>query len=308
MENVHIISVSESSELDLSFAIKENDCQVSLSCARLDKDTEEQLRANGCVCYGQGWFPEKLTKGIHRIVLGNDVKPDNPELLRAKELGILIQSIPEFIYHWSKSKMRLVIGGTHGRKAIISMIVSALKQQKLTFDYAFHSHISALPSRVGLSDEARIILIEANPDVISSPNSHFRLDFYRPHVAILTTVLWTPDLQYDTPEDYLRVFRSFLSSIEREGKLIYYKHDTVVNHLVEEIREDITAIAYEAEETIKREGQLFLKTNTREYPIQISDAYFLTNLQAAHLASRQLGVKDTNFYQAISDNSLSLPL
>ncbi|MDR1556883.1 MAG: UDP-N-acetylmuramate--alanine ligase [Tannerellaceae bacterium] len=308
MESLHFISVSGKSELELAYAIREKGYQVSVSCAVLDKETEEGLRANGCICHGEGWFPEKLTKDMNLIVLGNDLCPDNPELLRAKKLGVLIRSISEFIYHWTKFQTRLVISGTHGRKAIISLIVRALKQQRLDFDYVLSGRISELPTGVRLSDEARIVLIEAHPEVLLSPASPFRLAFYRPHIAILTTILWTPGLKYETPEEYLDVFRSFLSSIEREGKLIYYRHDKVVSRLVEDLREDITAMAYEEQTITRRENTIFLKTNANEYPIQIPDSYFLTNLQAAHLASRQLGVKDANFYQAIADNSLSLPL
>lgn len=118
------------------------------------------------------------------MVLGAKVKQDNPELLRAKELGMLIQSIPEFIFQRTRSKTRVVVAGSRGKKTIISMMVCALRRQKLAFDYALTSKVDSLPNRVHLSYEARIALIEGDEHITSALDKRFQLEFYRPHIAI----------------------------------------------------------------------------------------------------------------------------
>ena len=308
MRKVHLISVTEPLVLDLALALREKGYEVSASGRGLTEEVMEKLHNAECICYGDGWFPEKIDKDIHAVVLGAEVRLDNPELMRVKELGILTQSIPEFIFQRTRSKTRVVVAGSRGKKTIISMIVRALRRQKLAFDYALSSEVDSLPNRVHLSYEARIALIEGDEHVTSALDKRFQLEFYRPHIAILTNLSWSAETDHATPEAYLSTYRSFSTSIEREGKLIYFGGDPAVNQLAQEVRSDITAIPYDQHPVVERDGQVFLPTRYGDYPVRIPNRYFLINLNAARLACRQLGVKDADFYAALSEYSLSLPV
>ena len=306
MRKVHLISVTEPLVLDLALAIHEKGYEVSVSGDGITEEVVAKLRAAGCTCHGNGWFPERLIKDSNFVVLGATVKQDNPELIKAKELGLLILSIPEFIFQRTKEKTRVVVAGSRGKKTIISMIVCALQRQKLVFDYALTSEVALLPNRVRMSYEARIALIEVDEHVTSALEKRFQLEFYRPHIAILTNLSWTPDTDHATPDAYYDTFRSFTKLIEREGKLIYFEGDRMVKQLAENVREDITAIPYGEHAVIEKDGATFLQTRYGDFPIRIADSYFLTNLNAARLACRQLGVKDADFYRALSEYSVSL--
>lgn len=306
MRKVHLISVTEPLVYDLALAIHQKGYDVSVSGAGLNKQVLSDLREAGCSCQGDGWFPERLTKDIQFVVLGASVKQDNPELVRAKELGLLVLSIPEFIFLRTKSKTRVVVAGSRGKKTIISMIVCALQRQKLAFDYALTSEVPLLPNRVRLSYEARIALIEGDEHVTSALEKRFQLEFYRPHIAIITNLEWTPDTDHASPEAYRDTFRNFISSIEREGKLIYFDGDPLVKELARNVREDVTALPYDEHVVVEKEGGSFLHTRYGDFPVHIPDPYFLVNLNAARLACRQLGVKDTDFYKAMSEYSVSL--
>lgn len=306
MRKVHLISVTEPLVLDLALAIHEKGYEVSVSGDGITEEVVAKLRAAGCTCHGNGWFPERLIKDSNFVVLGATVKQDNPELIKAKELGLLILSIPEFIFQRTKEKTRVVVAGSRGKKTIISMIVCALQRQKLVFDYALTSEVPLLPDRVRMSYEARIVLIEGDEHVTSALEKRFQLEFYRPHIAILTNLSWTPDTDHATPDAYYDTFRNFTKLIEREGKLIYFEGDRMVKQLAENVREDITAIPYGEHAVIEKDGATFLQTRYGDFPIRIPDSYFLTNLNAARLACRQLGVKDADFYRALSEYSVSL--
>ena len=306
MRKVHLISVTEPLVYDLALALHQKGYEVSVSGDGLTDAVLAKLGEEGCSCYGNGWFPERLTKDIQFVVLGATVRQENPELIRAKELGLLVLSIPEFIFQRTKAKIRVVVAGSRGKKTIISMIVCALMRQKLAFDYALTSEIPLLSNRVHLSYEARIAIIEGDEHVTSALEKRFRLEFYRPHIAILTNLSWTPETDHASPEAYHSTFRNFASSIEREGKLIYFEGDPVVLQLAGEVREDITAMPYNQHEVIEKDGQTYLKTRYGDYPVYVPDRYFLINLNAARLACRQLGVKDADFYQALSEYSVSL--
>ena len=308
MRKVHLISVTEPLLFDLALAIHQKGYEVSVSGVGLTDTILARLEKEGCTCHGDGWFPERLTKDIHFVVLGATVRQDNPELIRAKELGLLVLSIPEFIFQRTKEKTRVVVAGSRGKKTIISMIVCALKRQKLAFDYALTSKVDSLPNRIHLSYEARIALIEGDEHITSALDKRFQLEFYRPHIAILTNLSWSTETDHATPEAYLSTYQSFSVSIEREGKLIYFGGDDTVSQLAGDVRSDITAIPFEEHPVVEKDGQTFLHTRYGDYPVRIPNRYFLINLNAARLACRQLGVKDADFYQALSEYSLSLPI
>ncbi|MCC8198771.1 MAG: UDP-N-acetylmuramate--alanine ligase [Tannerellaceae bacterium] len=305
MRKVHLISVSEPLMLDLALAIREKGYEVTVSTEVLTESTRTKLQRAKCKCYGEGWFPEKLTNHINFVVLGAEVRSDNPELVKAKELGLLIQSVPEFIFHRTKEKTRVVVAGAQGKKSIISMIAYALEKQKLKFDYALTSEISVLANRVQMSYESRIALIEGDAQVTSELEKRVQLEFYRPHIALLTNLSWSITTGPATPEEYYRIYKSFTASIEREGKLVYFTGDPLVARLAEGVREDVTAIPYDEHVVVEKEQITYLQTRYGEFPVHIPDAYFLLNLNAARLVCRQLGVKDADFYRSMSEYSLS---
>ncbi|MCD7932303.1 MAG: UDP-N-acetylmuramate--alanine ligase [Tannerellaceae bacterium] len=296
MRKVHLISVSEPLMVDLALAIREKGYEVTVSGVGLSESLLEELRDSKCKCYGEGWYPEKLTKDINFVVLGAQVKKDNPELLRARELGLLIQSVPEFVYQRTKEKTRVVVAGSKGKKSIITMVAYALAKQNLLFDFALSAGCPVLSNLFKMSYEARIALIEGDALMTSDLEKRFQLEFYRPHIAVVSNM---------DPGSYA-IYDSFIQSIEREGKLIYFSGDEKLKELALKVREDITAMPYEEHQVTDKEGTHYLVTRYGEYPVYVPDCYFLLNLNAARLVCKQLGVQDKDFYQAISEYSLTL--
>lgn len=306
MRKVHLISVTEPVIFDMSLAIREKGYEVVVSGNGLAESALAQLHAAGCTCYGDGWFPEKMTKDIQIVVLGATVKKDNPELLRARELGLLIQSVPEFVFDRTKSKIRVVVAGGQGKSSVLSMIGYAMQRSRVSFDYILSGKIDILPNLVYMGYESRIVLIEGDEHITSAIEKRYQLEFYRPHIAVITNLQWSEEKDHNTPEEYMQTYRDFVTSIERQGKLIFHNEDPRLRELAEKVREDITPIAYERQPLTEKDGALFLHTRYGDYPVWIPDDYFLLNLSAARLTCRQLGMKDADFYQAISDYSLSL--
>lgn len=306
MRKVHLISITDPLMLELALAIQEKGYEVSVSGADLPDALLGELHSRGLACYGNGWFPDRLTKDTYSVVLGRQVQADNPELQRARELGLLTLSVPEFIYQRTKSKTRVVVAGSRGRRAILAMIMAALKHQKYAFDYALTSEVPHLGTHLHFSYESRIALIEGDEHVTSLLEKRSQLEFYRPHIAVMTNLTWDSSHDHASPEAYMKMYRCFSTSIEREGKLLYYGGDPTIGELVQGIRTDVTAIPFEEHPTVCRDGQTFLQTRYGDFPIRVLNRYFLVNVNAARLACRQLGIKDSDFYQSVSDFTLSL--
>ncbi|MCC8170723.1 MAG: UDP-N-acetylmuramate--alanine ligase [Parabacteroides sp.] len=306
MRKVHLISIAEPVVLDLAFALKEKGYDISASGTRVSEPDSKRMRDAGIEFHGNGWFPDRLTNDIQFVVLGSTVTQENPEYEKAKNIGLLILSIPEFIFERTKSKTRLVISGSKGKKSILSMIIHAFQQQRMAFDYALSSNIPLLPNRIGLEYNSRIAIIEGDEHVTSALETKFRLEFYRPHIAVISNIDWKQSEEHTTLEGYIGTYRQFTASIEREGKLIYFGSDPTVTKLANDVREDITAIPYGAHE-IKETGEgTWLVTRYGDFRVRIPDEFFLSNLNAARLACRHLGMKDTDFYKAVSAYSLTM--
>ena len=186
MRKVHLISVSEPLMFDLALALKEKGYEVSASDRGLDEARRLKLEKAGCVYLGDGWFPEQLKAPIYSVVLGSTVQQDNPELLRAKELGLMVQSIPEFLFQRVRGKTRVVVAGTRGKRSILAMIMWILKRQKMAFDYALARELPPVPHLIELSYKARIALVEGDERMTSCFDKRFRLEFYRPHITVIT--------------------------------------------------------------------------------------------------------------------------
>ena len=92
-----------------------------------------------------------FTPDLDAIILGMHARIDNPELVKAKELGLKIYSYPEYLYEQSKDKTRIVVGGSHGKTTITSMIIHVLQQNGIDCDYMVGAQLEGFEVMVKLS-------------------------------------------------------------------------------------------------------------------------------------------------------------
>ena len=109
-----------------------------------------------------GWFPGKVSEDLDAVVLGMHAREDNPELLKAKEVGVKVYSYPEFLYEQSKEKTRVVIGGSHGKTTITSMILHVLKYHHKEVDYMVGAQLEGFDTMVHLTEENDFIVLEGD--------------------------------------------------------------------------------------------------------------------------------------------------
>ena len=248
------------------------------------------LRDAGLLPEEMGWHPEKITKDIDAIILGMHAREDNPELVKARELGIKIYSFPEYLYEQTKDKVRIVVGGSHGKTTTTSMILYVLQRLGIEADYMVGAQIEGFERMVRLSDTAKYAVFEGDEYLTSPLDLRSKFLWYHPHVAILTGIAWDHINVFPTFPEYVETFRKFVHSIEPKGSFIYFKGDENLRQIAGEMtslrHDDMTIIPYEAYDG-KVEMQVFGKHN-------------MQNLQAAMLACHCIGVAPDDFYREIS--------
>lgn len=296
---IHLIAIGGSAMHNLAIALQNNGHIVTGSDDEIFEPSKSRLLTNGLLPSNFGWFPENITNDINAIILGMHARPDNPELLRAQELGLKIYSYPEFLYYHSKNKKRVVIGGSHGKTTITAMIMHVLRKLNYDFDYLVGSKIKDFDIMVRLSDKAPIMIFEGDEYLSSPIDRRPKFHWYFPDIALLSGIAWDHINVFPTAEDYSEQFRKFISLIKKDASLIYYKDDNVLASLVS-LRNDITTLPYGMPEYIIRNGIVYIIDGDKEVELSIFGKHNMTNINGAKHVCNQLGITDTDFFNSIS--------
>lgn len=299
--NIHFIAIGGAAMHNLALAIRQKGDNVTGSDDEIFDPAKSRLDQAGLLPTQMGWFPEKINKDLDAVIVGMHAREDNPELLRAKDLGIRIYSYPEFLYQQAQNKIRVVIGGSHGKTTVTSMILHVLNVLKKQVDYMVGAQIEGFDTMVRFSEEARIAVFEGDEYLTSPIDPRPKFHLYRPHIAVVTGIAWDHINVFPTFEQYVLQFKIFAEQIERDGKFIYFANDPHLKSIANNLRPDLTAMPYEAHPAQVENGQTRLIThNKTEVTIPVFGQHNLQNIQAAHLVCKQLGIKDADFYKAIS--------
>lgn len=302
MQRVHFIAIGGADMHNLAIALsKKNNFQVTGSDEEISEPSYSRLKQNGLLPDNSGWFPDNLHKNIQAVVVGTKVDNSNPELIRARELGLNIFSFSEYLFHQTRSKTRIVVCGTHGKTTITAIILFVLKKMKMDADYFIGEQITGFENRIKLSYDARIAVIEWDNIDDLSYNDTPRFEFYKPHIGIITGIDGTSDMKQAGENSQIELFKKFVDLMEAQGRLVYYDGDESMNSVALALRRDIVSFPYNTPEYVIKEGVTCLITKKGEIPVKINDEQNLQNLNAARLACRQIGVSDDQFYAIIRD-------
>ena len=295
----HFIAIGGSAMHNLAIALKDKGYQVTGSDDAIFEPSKSRLERKGILPAELGWFPEKLTSDIDAVILGMHAHADNPELARAKELGLKIYSYPEFLYEQSKEKTRVVIGGSHGKTTITSMILHVLNFHQKDIDYMVGAQLEGFDCMVKITNDNDFMILEGD-EYLSSPidlRSKFLL--YQPNIALISGIAWDHINVFKTFDDYVEQFRKFVASITPGGVLVYNEEDAEVVKVVLSAENYFRKIPYKTPEYEIVNGIVNLKTDMGEIPLSVFGKHNLLNMEGARFICSQLGIMEEEFYEAI---------
>jgi len=296
---VHFIAIGGSIMHNLAIALTHKGYIVSGSDDYIYEPAYTNLAENSLLPKENGWFPGRITSDVDAVILGMHAKEDNPELLKAKELGITVYSYPEFIYEQSVNKIRVVIGGSYGKSTITSMIMHVLKELNRDFDYVVGAELEGFENMVQLSKDAPYIIIEGDDYYASVLDKRPKFLLYKANIGLISGIAWDHVDVYPTFEIYLQQFKLFIESIEPKGTLIYNKEDKKVQELVSDDNSKINKHGYRTPEFTINKGLTSVQTPEGEVPLQIFGRHNLSNIAAAYTVCEWLGISRKEFFGAI---------
>jgi len=297
---VHFIAVGGSAMHNLAISLCKKGDQVTGSDDEFFEPSKSRLKEHNLLPNYAGWNPEIITKDLDAVILGMHARKDNPELKKAQELNLKIYSYPEYLYEQTKNKTRVVIGGSHGKTTITSMVMHVLKYHGKEFDYMVGAQIQGFDTMVSISEKAPVAIFEGDEYLSSPIDLRPKFHLYKPHIALISGIAWDHINVFPTFENYKEQFKIFIEKIENGGCLFYHKNDSVLNEIVRSVNNPIEKISYGAHTYTKREGKTLLIDLEKEIPLHIFGEHNLQNISGAKLICNKLGVTDPAFYEAIS--------
>lgn len=298
--HVHFIAIGGSAMHNLAIALHQKGFDVTGSDDEIFEPSRSRLERLNLLPSSLGWHPEDITTDLDAVILGMHARADNPELRRAQELGIPVFSYPAFFYEQTKDKTRVVIGGSHGKTTITSMIVHVLRQCKVEFDYLVGAQLDGFDCMVRLSPTSKVAIIEGDEYLASTLQPVPKFHLYKPDVALISGIAWDHINVFKTFESYVDQFRTFIRCIEPGGKLIWCSEDAEVRKLAEEKHGPEVKVPYGVPKHRIENGVTVLETDQGDVPLRVFGKHNLQNLEGARHVCHQLGIGDREFYSAIT--------
>jgi UDP-N-acetylmuramate: L-alanyl-gamma-D-glutamyl-meso-diaminopimelate ligase len=297
---IHFIAVGGSAMHNLALALHEKGYKISGSDDMIYEPSKSRLQNKGLLPEQFGWFPEQINEELDAVILGMHARRDNPELLKAQDLGIPVYSYPEFLYNQAEQKTRVVIGGSHGKTTITSMILHVLNYHQKNVDFMVGAQLEGFNNMVHLTKENDFIVLEGDEYLSSPIDRRPKFHLYKPNIALLSGIAWDHINVFPTFEEYLEQFRIFIDSIVKGGILVYNEEDENLKRLVEESTNTIRKHPYRTPQYRVENEKTLLNTPEGEMPIMIFGEHNLKNLAGAKWICQHMGIDEEDFYEAIA--------
>lgn len=298
---IHFIAIGGSAMHNLAIALSRNGYVVTGSDDEIFEPSRTRLEREGILPETIGWDADKVTSDLEAVILGMHAREDNPELIKAKKLGVKIYSYPEYLYEQSRRKIRVVIGGSHGKTTITSMLLHAMKELKIEVDYMVGAQLEGYDCMVKITDDAKYMILEGDEYLSSPIDKRPKFHLYHPNIALISGIAWDHINVFPTFENYVDQFRIFTDLIEQGGALIYNSEDENVRPIGEGTGDGILSIPYATPEYAVSESGTIVYLEGRAFSLSVFGAHNLQNLMGAMKVAEQMGVSNADFLDAMKD-------
>ena len=301
--NIHFIAIGGSAMHNLAIALHQKGYQVSGSDDMIHNPSKSRLEKYSLLPQEFGWFTEKISSSLDVVILGMHAKKDNLELLEAQKLGLKIYSYPEFLYEQSKDKTRVVIGGSHGKTTITSMVFHVLSYHEKEVDYMVGAQLEGFETMVHLTEENDFIVLEGDEYLSSPIDMRPKFHLYKPNIALLSGIAWDHVNVFPTFDNYLEQFRVFTDSMVNGGIMVYNEEDINVKEVVDSSENHIKKYPYQTPNHFIKDGVTYLETSEGDLPLEIFGKHNLQNLAGSKWICQHMGIDEDDFYEAIASFS-----
>lgn len=296
---VHFIAIGGSAMHNLAIALSRKGMEVTGSDDEIFEPSKSRLNRQGILPETIGWDAGRITEDIDAVILGMHARENNPELAAAKQKNIPVYSYPEYLYEQSKDKTRVVIGGSHGKTTITSMILHVVNALELNVDYMVGAQLEGYDCMVKITDDAPVMILEGDEYLSSPIDRRPKFHLYHPNIAIISGIAWDHINVFPTFENYVDQFNIFCQQIVSNGTLVYNEEDTQVEKLGVQYADQVNAVSYKTPDYDVTTNGTLVRYEGKEYPMEIFGAHNLQNLMGAMRVGEAMGIDSDSFLKAM---------
>ncbi len=196
----------------------------------------KQLEAQGARIF-YGHHPQNIL-GAEVVVYSSAIKPNNPELLEAKRLGLeVIPRAAMLVEIMKLHHFNIAVAGAHGKTTTSSMIAAVLTAGGLKPTVAVGGKVNGFAGNAWLGKRDYLV---AEAD--ESDGSFLRM---RPNLAVVTNIDREHLDFYPDLEAVKRAFLSFLNSqLEPEGTAVLCLDDPGTRELIPRIKREVITYGF----------------------------------------------------------------
>jgi len=242
--------------------------------------------------------------GSDLVVYSTAISLNNPELLRARELGVNVLTRAAALSLLMSESTSIAVAGTHGKTTTSSMLTVALQACGADPSFAIGGTITASGSNAHRGT-GEIFVAEAD----ESDGSFIE---YHPYAAIVTNIEHDHVDFFATPAAVEAAFKDFAATINRDGFLTYCADDVGAKSLASTM-DSLTCISYGVSEgadlIVDQIGLLAMGSHARAIwhgksigfiELQVPGHHNLLNAAAVLATGLQLGFSAPNLIEGLA--------
>lgn len=299
-QRIHLIAIGGGTMSQLAIALKNNGNHVTGSDDEIFEPAKSNLEKAGLLPDKMGWDENRISTDIQLVVVGMHARSNNPELQKARDLGLKVLSYPELIYQHAENKQRVVIAGSHGKTTTTAMIMHVLRHAGRKFDYLVGAPVNGFENTVQLSEDAPVMVIEGDEYFASPELAVPKFLVYKHHVGLVTGISWDHINVFPTERSYVRQFDHFADATPKAGILIFNDEDAIASVVCKKEREDVTTLEYGTPKHVVRNGKTYwIAPGGQEIPLKFFGSHNLSNANGARTLLHKLSISDELFFEAI---------
>jgi UDP-N-acetylmuramate--alanine ligase len=254
----------------------------------------------------QGHSAEHL-EGVDAIVVSSAVRPDNPEVLRARAKRIPIVPRAVMLAELMRLKRGIAIAGTHGKTTTTSLVASVLAEGGLDPTFVIGGRLNSAGANAKLG-QGEFIVVEADESDASFLN-------LMPVMAVITNI--DADHMETYGHDFARLRQAFVEFTQRlpfYGTAVVCIDDPTVREIVPFISKPLTTYGFREEANVRAVNaradggrmrfEVLRQNGVRLAPLDITlNAPGMHNVQnalAAIAVATELGVDDAAISTALA--------
>ncbi|MGQ4442895.1 UDP-N-acetylmuramate--L-alanine ligase, partial [Streptomyces violaceoruber] len=302
MDRPHFIGIGGAGMSGIAKILAQRGAEVAGSDAK-ESATADALRALGAPVH-IGHAAEHLAADASCVVVSSAIREDNPELVRAAELGIPVVHRSDALAALMNGLRPIAVAGTHGKTTTTSMLAVSLSELDLGPSYAIGGDLDA-PGSNALHGEGEIFVAEAD----ESDRSFHK---YAPEVAIVLNVELDHHANYASMDEIYESFETFAGKIVPGGTLVIAADHEGARELTRRLAGRVRTVTYgESEDAdvrilsvvpqgLKSEVTVVLDGAELTFAVAVPGRHYAHNAVAALAAGAALGVPAAELAPALA--------